>query len=116
MIVNEGIGDEQMIAILTAGMSALVRTLGEDGTYTVKVGGATHALRAIIERDIAAPVNDMSRRISERRTVIKITNAALTAASIIPVIGDTFTVGSEIWTVLAIDQDDGYLTRLRVRK
>jgi hypothetical protein len=116
MIVNEGIGDEQMIAILTAGMSALVRTLGEDGTYTVKVGGATHALRAIIERDIAAPVNDMSRRISERRTVLKITSAALTAASITPAIGDTFTVGSEIWTVLAIDQDDGYLTRLRVRK
>ena len=105
-----------MIAILTAGMAALVRTLGEDGTYTVKAGGATHTLRAVIERDIAAPVNDMSRRISERRTVLKITSAALTAASISPVIGDTFTVGSEVWTVLAIDQDDGYLTRLRVRK
>ena len=70
-----------MIAILTAGMTALVRTLGEDGTYTVKAGGATHTLRAVIERDIAAPVNDMSRRISERRTVLKITSAALTAAS-----------------------------------
>ncbi len=105
-----------MIAILTAGIAAMVRVLGEDGTYTIKSTSATHTLRAIVERDIATPVNDMSRRISERRTVLKITSAALTAASITPAIGDTFTVGSEIWTVLAIDQDDGYLTRLRVRK
>ena len=74
-----------MIAILTAGMAALVRTLGEDG--------AGHALREIIERHIATPVNDMSRKISERRTVLKITSAALTAAAITPVIGDTFTAG-----------------------
>lgn len=82
-----------MIAILTAAAAALVRTLGEDGTYTVKAGGATHTMRAVIERDIATPVNDMSRKISERRTVLKITSAALTAAAITPVIGDTFTAG-----------------------
>ena len=105
-----------MIAILTSAAAAVVSALGEDGIYTVNAGGATHGLRAVIERDIAAPVADMSRRISERRTALKITSAALTAAAITPVIGDTFTVGSEVWTVLAIDQDDGYLTRLRVRK
>lgn len=105
-----------MIAILTSAAAAVVAALGEDGTYIIKSGGATHSIRAVIERDITSPVNDMSRRISERRTVLKITSAALTAASITPVIGDTFTVGSEVWTVLAIDQDDGYLVRLRVRK
>ena len=102
-----------MIAALSRAATAITRVLGEAGTYTVKSPASTISMRVVISRDVQSPINPMSPMIIERRTVLTVRAADL--SGVVPKLGDTVTVGSEVWTVLAIDRDDGYLIKLRVR-
>lgn len=102
------------IAAFVDAAAALTATLGEVGSYTPIIPGPAITLRAIVRRDIQAPITGMEGMTIERRSVIAVDAAAL--AGHVPVLGDTVTVGTETWKVLAIEQDDGYLVRLKVRK
>lgn len=103
-----------MIPAFVAAATAITRALGEDATYTVLSPVGTLALRAVIERDVMTPIAGMEGMTLDRRTIITVRAADLPGRT--PAQGDTVTVGTETWKVLAIEQDDGYLIRLKVRK
>lgn len=102
------------VAAFAAAATAIIRVMGEPATYTALSPSGTISLRAVIERDIATPIPSMEGVTVERRTVITVRAADLIGR--IPALGDTVTVGAETWKVLAIEQDDGYLIRLKARK
>lgn len=102
-----------MLALFTTAALAISTALGEDAVYTVTATGATISVLAIIERDVMTPVANLAPGIAERRTLITLRTAAL--AGVTPVLGDRIQCGTEAWKVLAIEQDDGYLVRLKVR-
>lgn len=102
-----------MLAFFTEAATAITAVLGEEAVYTVAASGATVVLRAVIERDVQAPISPMGELVQDRRTVITVRAADLTGHT--PVLGDTLRCGVETWKVLALDQDDGYLIRLLVR-
>jgi hypothetical protein len=103
-----------MIPAFVAAATAITRALGEPATYAALSPAGTISLRAVIERDIVTPIPGMEGMTLDRRTVITVRAADLTGS--VPALGDTVTVGVEIWKVLAIEQDDGYLIRLKARK
>lgn len=102
------------VAAFAAAATAITRAMGEPATYTALSPAGTISLYAVIERDIATPIPGMEGMTVERRTVITVRAADLTGR--IPALGDTVTVGAETWKVLAIEQDHGYLIRLKARK
>jgi len=102
------------IAAFDDAATALLAVLGEAGIYTPLAPGPALALRVIVERDVMTPIPGMEGMTIERRSVITVGAADLDG--LVPALGDTVTVGAETWKVLAIEQDDGYLVRLKVRK
>jgi len=102
------------VAAFDSAAAAIARALGEPATYTALSPAGIFMLRAIVERDIITPIPGLESMALERRTVITVCAADL--AGRVPVLGDTVTVGAETWKVLGIEQDDGYLVRLKVRK
>lgn len=102
------------VAAFVTAATAISRALGEPATYTALSPAGMFSLRAIVERDIITPIPGLESMAIERRTVITVCAADL--AGRVPTMGDTVTIGSETWKVLCIEQDDGYLVRLKVRK
>ena len=102
------------VAAFVTAATAIGRALGEPATYTALSPKGTFSLWAIVERDIITPIPGLESMAIERRTVITVCAADL--AGRVPALGDTVTIGSETWKVLCIEQDDGYLVRLKVRK
>lgn len=102
------------VAAFVAAATAITTVLGESATYTALSPAGTIALRAVVERDIMTPIVGMDEMTVERRTVVTVRSADL--AGRVPATGDTVTVGAEVFKVLALEQDDGYLARLKVRK
>lgn len=102
------------IAAFDDAATALLAVLGEAGIYMPLAPGPALTLRVIVERDIMTPIAGMETGLSERRNVLTLKTADL--GGHVPVLGDTVTVGAETWKVLAVEQDDGYLVRLKVRK
>lgn len=103
-----------MLALFVDAATAVMDVLGEAGVYTPTVPGPILTLRVLVERDVISPVQGIETGLSERRTVLTLKTADLYGHT--PVLGDTVTVGAETWKVLALEQDDGYLSRLKVRK
>lgn len=102
-----------MIPAFAAAATAITLVMGEVATYTALSPAGVIALRAVVERDITAPIPGLEN-LTERHTAITVRAADLAGRT--PALGDTVTVGTEVWKVLAIEQDDGYLIRLKVRK
>lgn len=102
-----------MLALFVDAATDVMDVLGEAGVYT-PVAGPILTLRVFVERDVISPVQGIETGLSERRTVLTLKTADLYGHT--PVLGDTVTVGAETWKVLALEQDDGYLSRLKVRK
>lgn len=94
------------------GIPAFVSAFGDSASYFVADTGATLSVSAILSRDVV--VLNGQTGMQETRTQIEIPSADL--ASITPRRGDEITVGTARYVVLARDADDGYLTRLVVRR
>jgi hypothetical protein len=101
-----------MLAIFIEAAATIAQELGEAATYAVDESGETISLRAIVRRDVQTPIGGMESAVQARRTVIQIERAKLAGHK--PVRDDTVTVGAETWRVLAIENDDGYMVRLKV--
>ena len=102
-----------MLALFTGAATDVYGVLGEEAVYTVAATGTSVALRAVIARDVQSPIAPLGELVQDRRTVITVRAAALAGHT--PVLGDTLRCGSEVWKVLALEQDDGYEIRLLVR-
>ena len=97
--------------MLQRAVASAAKTLGEQATYTTQEG-QSKSLRALMDRDVFSPIQGMDSSMFERRTVISIEAAAI--AGYVPTKGDRISIGAEAWRVVAIEQDDGYLIRLKV--
>lgn len=84
---------------------------GDSGTYYVDDTGDTLTITAIVERDVAVPL-DASGAV-EYQT--RITIAASELSSITPRRNDVITIDSERFIVLSRNANDGYLVQLVVR-
>jgi len=78
--------------------------LGEDATYTPAVGAAV-ACRVVVNRNVLLQPDGMTVQVYDKGTTIE---AMLSVIGSEPNRGDTFTVGTETYTVQSIEQNDGY--------
>jgi hypothetical protein len=74
-------------------------------------GGAGIQCRVILERDILLQPNSMTAQVYERGNTIE---AMLSDLGAVPNRGDTFMIGTEIFTVQAIDRNEGYTVKVIV--
>ena len=78
--------------------------LGEDAIYT-PAGGAAVACRVVVNRNVLMQPDGMTAMVYEKGTTVE---AMLSEIGGEPNRGDTFTVGTETFTVQSIEQNDGY--------
>lgn len=93
------------IAVLNNALTDIFGSaLGEDATYTPLVGTAK-ACRVIVNRNVLMQPDGMTAMVYEKGTTVE---AMLSVIGGEPNRGDTFTVGTDTWTVQSIEQNDGY--------
>lgn len=77
--------------------------VGVDATFT-PAGGVVIPCRVILERSVLMQPTSMDAQVYERGTTIE---AQLVEITNEPNRGDTFTIGSETFTVQSIEENDG---------
>lgn len=91
---------------------ALTGYFGDSATYYVADTDATVSVDAILSENVAVP-NQLSGA-TEYQTQIEIPSSQLTGIK--PRRGDVITIDSVRWIVLTRLTDDGYLSRITVRR
>jgi hypothetical protein len=84
--------------------------VGEDATFT-PAGGAAIPCRVILERNVLMQPTSLQAQVWERGTTIE---AQLAEIINEPDRGDTFTVGTETFTVQSIEENDGLTVKVIV--
>ena len=74
-------------------------------------GGSGIECRVILERDVLLQPNAMYAQAYELGNTIEAMSSDL---GVVPNRGDTFTIGTETFTVQAIDRNEGYTVRMIV--
>lgn len=99
-------------ALMTSvAVPAIANFFGDSASYYSDATGETTAVTAIVERDVAVPLDATGA--TEYQT--KITIPATDLPGITPRRADVVTVGSERFIVQARLANDGYLVQLTVR-
>lgn len=99
------------VAAFLAAATAITQAIGEPATYSPAAGWPVD-LRAVVQKDLMTPIIGMEGMTQDRRTVLTVRVADLATP---PVLGDQVRIGNTTYTVLAIEEDDGYLYALKVR-
>lgn len=84
--------------------------IGVDATFTL-AGSTAIPCRVILERSVLMQPTSMDAQVYERGTTIEAQLAEITNE---PNRGDTFTVGTETFTVQSIEENDGITVKVIV--
>jgi hypothetical protein len=91
-------------AIIAAALQDIFNSLvGDDATFT-PAGGVAIPCRVIVNRSVLLQPAGMDAQVYERGTTIEVVLADIGAE---PIRGDVFIVGTETFTVQAIESNDG---------
>jgi len=102
------------LAVFTDAMDDLAATLGETATYTPGDGGAAvSGVRVNLEDEVEGQPDGFG---GAAWTSVRTVECLLDELGQAPVDGDTFTIGTTVWTVGRIVENDGVFVKCAVKE